>query len=329
MTIIQKLRKNILYLFIALPFILLGYESFMALSIGSRSWSILFVGQLMIVPLLATALSVIFNDVLKDYGWYRNLITIIYMILSIIPLLIYVGYSVEEYKATHGGALPPAANLTSNLPGGWVGWGIFSLLAIPALIVALYYTITNPNKILDIQSHSSGFFKHPVQSIIDIFKFPVDSLLEFFKNNQAIEASDVCGVIPGTKSVISRVPSLYLAHIAFFVGYLITNAKLLYNQSSDKDILNDNRRNRTNMIIIVAIVSYILLVVSRAYLTKCESALGLFFTSSIFMSLGFTWYKLAEACGARNSDLLGISTSILPDSAKKTPVVCASWATAN
>ena len=323
MNIIQKLRKNLLYLFVALPFILIGYESFMAISIGSRSWSILFVGQIIIVPLLATILSVIFNDILKDYGWYRYLITVIYIILSIIPVIVLIGYYGEDYKRIHGKELPinPA-----NLPGGWIGFGIFSLLAIPALSIALFYAITNPEKILNAQHNFSAFFKNPLKTIIEVIKFPLDAVLDFFKNNEALTVSDVCGILPGTHSSVSKVPSLYISHIAFFVGYLLTNAKLLYNQSTESGVLDDNRRNRTSMVIVIAVLSYILLTVFRAYITKCDSALGIFFTTSIFMSLGFIWYKLAEICGARNSDLLGISTSILPDNAKKTPVVCASWA---
>jgi hypothetical protein len=68
-------------------------------------------------------------------------------------------------------------------------------------------------------------------------------------------------------------------------------------------------------------ILYIGLVVIRSNLTGCESSLGIFFSTSIFSSLGLSWYLLAQYCGCRSADLLGITSSNIPQTAKS-PVVC-------
>ena len=83
--------------------------------------------------------------------------------------------------------------------------------------------------------------------------------------------------------------------------------------------LYDNRRNRTLMMIAIIVSLYIGIIIYR-YNTHCESYLGIFFTTFVFGSIGFGWFKVAELCGARNADILGITTSIVPSSAK--PLVC-------
>lgn len=149
--------------------------------------------------------------------------------------------------------------------------------------------------------------------------------LNFFKNNGPMIGADNCAVIPGTGMKVTRVPSTYLAHLAFFFSFLFTNAYYVYNIPKDKSSSNElyeNRRNRSAMIMTILISLYIVIVVIRYNITGCESYYGITLTTSIFGALGFGAYKLAELCGARNSDVLGISTSFIPTSAKK-PVACA------
>ena len=144
-------------------------------------------------------------------------------------------------------------------------------------------------------------------------------------NNTPI-ISDVCSILPGNFSPVSRVPSFYLAHIAFFVGFLLMNAAIVYAMPKDKyntnvpESLYDNRRNRAFMTIVLLSVLYILIVLYR-FNTSCESSLGIVFTSITYILLGVAWYKLAEYCGIRSADIFGVAPSIVPINA--TPYVCA------
>jgi hypothetical protein len=85
-------------------------------------------------------------------------------------------------------------------------------------------------------------------------------------------------------------------------------------------VKNRKYRSFASMIIVVLILLTILSV--RYFTSNCDSPLGIVVTLSIFSFAGFAWYKFAEYCGARNSDLMGISLSIITENAKK-PVVCA------
>jgi len=162
---------------------------------------------------------------------------------------------------------------------------------------------------------------------INIFSFLFNQIINFagnlFHNNDPIAHSDVCSIIPGSTSPIQKIPSFYLAHIAFFVGFLMTNAAVVYSMPEDTQLSKahyDNRRNRSLMAIILLFVFYVALAIYRYKITGCESLLGILFTSSAFLSLGLGWYKLAELCGARSADIFGVAPSVVSPLAK--PIVC-------
>lgn len=162
---------------------------------------------------------------------------------------------------------------------------------------------------------------------INILSYIFNSIISFlgnlFINNRPGLPSDVCAIIPGSGQPIQKVPSLYLAHIAFFVGFLMTNAAVVYGMPQDNNLSQsyyENRRNRSLMAIILLFVFYIGLAIYRYNYTGCESLLGILFTSSVFLSLGLGWYKLAEVCGARSADIFGIAPSVV--SSVATPLVC-------
>lgn len=156
-----------------------------------------------------------------------------------------------------------------------------------------------------------------------MFRYIGTSIVALFNNNDAI-SSEVCSLIPGS-SIVGRVPSLYIGHIAFFVGFLIMNASIVYAMPQDPNLPQNNynnRRSRALMTMILLSVLYIALVIFRYTTSSCDSLLGLIFTTLTFTSLGAGWYKFAETCGVRTADILGIAPSIVPKSA--TPMVCAS-----
>lgn len=59
MNILDIFRKNILYFFISLPFVIILYELLMFLVLGNRGYAILFLGQVGFVPLALLILQTI------------------------------------------------------------------------------------------------------------------------------------------------------------------------------------------------------------------------------------------------------------------------------
>lgn len=191
------------------------------------------------------------------------------------------------------------------------GFGIFGIIALIFSIIAI---ITATMIIYKLSIFHALRF---------IFRYIETSIVGLFNNNDSI-SSEVCSLIPGS-SMVGRVPSLYIGHIAFFVGFLLMNASLVYTMPQDQNLPQNNynnRRNRALMTMILLSVLYIALVIFRYTTSSCDSLLGLIFTTTAFTSIGAGWYKFAETCGVRTADILGIAPSIVSKSA--TPMVCAS-----
>jgi len=149
---------------------------------------------------------------------------------------------------------------------------------------------------------------------------------DLFKNNESMIDSNNCSLYQSTNNIVSRVPSIYIAHIAFFFGFLFTNAYVVYNltsQANTDETHIDNRKSRALMTMVVLALVYFAIVLFRYNVTGCESLLGVLFSTSAFGTLGYLTYKFAEYCGVRNADILGIASSIY-DNTADVPVVCSS-----
>jgi len=160
-----------------------------------------------------------------------------------------------------------------------------------------------------------------------ILIFIIVNFESFFNNqlNAPIPSSDICSVVPGSFTSVSRIPSFYFAHLTFFLSYIFMNSYSIYTMESNSDVdpnLIKNRKYRsfTSMITLVLVLLGVLGL--RYFTSNCDSPLGILVTLTVFSFAGFGWYKFAEYCGARNSDLMGISLSIVPNNAIK-PVLCA------
>ena len=143
------------------------------------------------------------------------------------------------------------------------------------------------------------------------------------QSNTAI-SSDICSIIPGTNSSVSRIPSLYFANLSFFFAYLFYNALNNYNIVSDKDVdtsLVNNRKYRSVATMVVLLIVFLSILILRYNTSHCDSIVGLLITVSTFSALGLLWYKVAEFCGAKASDLMGISQNIVSPKAKAA-VIC-------
>jgi len=198
---------------------------------------------------------------------------------------------------------------------GFAVFGIVILIGLPIVLIGVSY----PSQTFKVLSYP---FKLLALLFINIFKL----CGKLFVNNERLVGKDNCAIIPDTEGDVTKVPSAYLANVAFFFAFLFTNAYYVYithdggNSSSTQ---YENRRYRSAMIMATIITLYLIIVFTRYNITGCDSPLGILYTTLAFGALGFGTYKLAEMCGARAVDILGISSSFIPNSAENdVPLVC-------
>lgn len=149
---------------------------------------------------------------------------------------------------------------------------------------------------------------------------------DFGKTYLTTPASTTCSILPGgfsdpTERVYS-IPSYWFAHIAFFFGFLLSNANFVLNMPAAANAPEEKverRKSQAQLVMILAWAFFILFTIVRGYVMKCETAPGIIFGGLIFYWLGYGWYQLARECSARDSDLFGIVQGILPPSATEQP----------
>jgi hypothetical protein len=144
----------------------------------------------------------------------------------------------------------------------------------------------------------------------------------------SVNKSDVCTLIPGipfgTSNIINIAPSFWMANFLFFISYFIQNAMYL----SKKEPLGGanaelvaNRKARAVAALIVGITIAILFPILRFSLTGCETIAGMSIAALAFVPLGIGWYFLAVSTGARDGDIFGITSAILPASSTTPPIM--------
>ena len=141
-----------------------------------------------------------------------------------------------------------------------------------------------------------------------------------------LPAASSCSILPGRDvnpgERVFAVPSYWLAHIAFFFGFLLTNASSVLNMpasaSADAEKV-ERRKSQVQMVQVLAWILFVLFVVVRVLVMGCETLPGVILGSAIFWWIGVGWYQVARECSARDSDIFGIVQGILPDSASDPP----------
>ena len=144
MNILEKLKKNILYLFLSLPIILVGYESFMSLALGSRAWSFLLIGQVVLVPFVASLFYFIYNTLFNQ----NIFISLSYLLISIasIILMVYIINGMNQNGPTVG----TSTSGTSTYEANWQDFGYTAIFFIvPLLLFPLIYTLLYPANVYD------------------------------------------------------------------------------------------------------------------------------------------------------------------------------------
>jgi hypothetical protein len=158
------------------------------------------------------------------------------------------------------------------------------------------------------------------------------------------KSGDVCKLVnpyttlktPTVSEEENIVSSPWLAMIAFFIGYIFTNALELYNRETVDPIINvsstsasdlntmvTNRKSQA-IIAMISIIIFGLVVLGFRYYSGCESILGMILTTISFIFIGNGWYQLLSSVGQdRLSDIFGIANRLLPPSAiNNAPVAC-------
>jgi hypothetical protein len=108
-----------------------------------------------------------------------------------------------------------------------------------------------------------------------------------------------------------------MANFFFFISYFIQNAMYLSTkkplEGAAQELIN-NRKARAIAALIVGITIAILFPILRYSLTGCETIPGILVAAATFVPLGVGWYYMATATGARDGDIFGITSAILPAS---------------
>lgn len=158
------------------------------------------------------------------------------------------------------------------------------------------------------------------------------------------KTSDICRLIipyatlnnPVGAAEETVISSTWMAMIAFFIGYIFTNALELFNRESTdisinvqtdsgSDIETKVSSRKTQAIVAMAsIVVFLCIIIGFRFYTGCESTLGLILTIVIFLFVGHGWYKALSSVGQdRLSDLFGIANRLLPTGAiQNGPIAC-------
>uniref|UniRef100_A0A6C0IEX0 Uncharacterized protein n=1 Tax=viral metagenome TaxID=1070528 RepID=A0A6C0IEX0_9ZZZZ len=219
-------------------------------------------------------------------------VTVVLLVIIVIVLSVYVGYAAKPIiipGPPPAAPLPPIASFGEliNSPNWkWI-WPVIT--AIPILVITYF-----------------------------------NWRIMFRKEFNSPISSDICSIIPGTNNDVTRIPSYYFANISFFISYLFMNALSNFNMKSEADVdksLVDNRQYRSAATMFILIFVFIALILLRYNTSNCDSIIGILLTISVFTAFGLLWYKVAEYCGAKGSDLMGISQNIVSSKAKA-PVVC-------
>lgn len=207
--------------------------------------------------------------------------------------------------------MPELGSESSTFALGITGIVLLSLLGI-IILIAIVYIIVNTN-----------LFRILLQFITNLLK-------SFFINNESLNKSDICSIVPSSTAV-PRIPSLFVAHLAFFFGFLLANAIYILEYKNDdtaglENYVN-NRKNRASTSIALLIVVFLFILIVRYNTTNCESMSGMLFTSLIFGGLGNLWFMIGDICGLKYTDIFGVSQSIISSKTTKTPIVCATTST--
>lgn len=140
-----------------------------------------------------------------------------------------------------------------------------------------------------------------------------------------------CSIFPPAEECTETMPmyvfpSYWLAEIAFFFAFILSNASAILNMKADENAPKDkveNRKQQARMVFGIAITMFIVIALIRLAILGCETVAGTIYGSVVFGSLAAAWYQVAKSCSMRDSDLFGIVQGILPPNINdQSPMTC-------
>lgn len=167
-------------------------------------------------------------------------------------------------------------------------------------------------------------------TVVPFATWILHSVASFFGNfakvNFTVPASSTCNILPGgftdPMERVFSIPSYWLAQIAFFFGFLLSNASYVLNMPAANNAPADKverRKSQAQLVQILGWVFFALFIVVRSFVMRCETVPGVLLGGLAFWWIGNGWYQFARECSAKDSDIFGIVQGILPSSATEGP----------
>lgn len=213
------------------------------------------------------------------------------------------------------------------LPG--IGEGFFALtkqtilsafLALPIilLIVTVFFATTTANVGMMVLFFGQAFGVPALMGILQLIR-GIGFLQKWvgwpptltYKNYNKL-----CSLSPADVKDDQYVPpiSYWLAHVVYFGTFVMTNAYTVYamdSPSANADPIKVENR-KAQMLTAMGLTGAILvfLIYQHYNYVGCDTAWGLIGGTIFFGGLGYGFFKLAEVCGIRKSDLFGVATKM-------------------
>lgn len=136
-----------------------------------------------------------------------------------------------------------------------------------------------------------------------------------------------CNLIPDAVDLaavpnLGIAPSFWMTHVIFFFSFLISNAVHLLTmkaaENADPEKVQ-NRKAQATLSIVISSILFVLIVGVRYLVTGCETLTGMAVAALIATPLGYSWFKVAQKCSLRDSDIFGVIQKILAPSAEDGP----------
>jgi hypothetical protein len=128
-------------------------------------------------------------------------------------------------------------------------------------------------------------------------------------------------------SSICIAPSFWMAHVVFFMSYIIINAAYLLSapkRSGTSPVLYENRKSKLTSVIIITSILLLAITGLRFYITGAETVIGILTAFTFMGALSFGWYHALRAMfNYKDIDIFGIVGQLQPPAAgSEKPVTC-------
>jgi hypothetical protein len=153
-------------------------------------------------------------------------------------------------------------------------------------------------------------------------------------------ASSACAMLPGTDKP-RRNPSVWITHMTFLFGFILANARTIYNEPTpepkipsnnpkyQEELGNiskrvNNRKKRVISVMVATVILFLIIFTLRYKLTQCEGSFAYSLIPNIFSGLtGAAWFSiLHETIGIRPTDILGIVQGMISPNMSSNPIIC-------